>query len=285
MNESIRLAKLIARRGLTSRRDAETWIADGRVTVNGEVADGSQPVDPDEDEVRVDGRPLPPPPPLLALAMYKPRGVITSRDDPEGRRSVFDLLEGIAHRVEAVGRLDFDTEGILLLTNDGDLAHALTHPTRKVPKRYLAKVYRTPDERDLAALEKGVMLEDGRTQPAKVRIVEATDKENAWVEITVTEGRNRLIRRMLGALGHPVSKLRRESFATISLRGMERGDVRVLTGEEIQRLRDIALGRAPARAGKRRRAGFAKPKPKPVKPLHRKKARAARGKPRAPKPR
>ncbi|MEN0061631.1 MAG: pseudouridine synthase, partial [Myxococcota bacterium] len=258
----VRLAKLIARRGLASRRGAEAWIAEGRVTVNGEVADGTQPVDPQADEVRVDSRPLPPKPPLMVYALYKPRGVITSRDDPEGRTSVFDLLEGIGGRVEAVGRLDFDTEGLLLLTNDGELAHALTHPTRRVPKRYLAKVYRTPDARDLQAIERGVMLEDGRTQPAKARIVEATDKENAWVEITVTEGRNRLIRRMMGTLGHPVSKLRRESFATISLRGMERGDLRPLTGAEIQRLRDIAEGHTPARAGKRRRAGFARPKPK-----------------------
>ena len=275
---AIRLAKLIARRGLASRRTAEEWIAAGRVVVNGSVADGSEPVDPDTDEVRVDGRPLPPKPQLVVYAMYKPRGVITSRDDPDGRKSVFDLLDGIGSRIEAVGRLDFDTEGLLLLTNDGELAHALTHPTRHVPKRYLAKVYRTPDARDLATIERGVMLEDGRTQPAKARVVETTDTTNAWVEITVTEGRNRLIRRMLGTLGHPVSKLRRESFGTISLRGMERGDVRQLTVTEIQRLRDIAQGKAPARAGKRRGAGFAKPKPKLVKPLHRKKARATRGK-------
>jgi len=274
----VRLAKLIARRGLASRRAAEEWIAAGRVVVNGAVADGTVPVDPDEDDVRVDGRPLPAPPPLVVYALYKPRGVITSRDDPEGRKSVFNLLEGLASRVEAVGRLDYDTEGLLLLTNDGDLAHALTHPTRRVPKRYLVKVYRTPDERDLQAIERGVMLEDGRTQPARVRIVETTDTTNAWLEITVTEGRNRLIRRMMGALGHPVSKLRRESFATISLRGMERGEVRALGAAEIQRLRDVAEGRNPSRAGKRRKAGFAKPKAKPVRPLHRKKSRAARGK-------
>ncbi len=276
---AVRLAKLIARRGLTSRRSAEEWIREGRVVVNGATADGTVPVDPEVDDIRVDGKPLPPPPPLVVYAMYKPRGVITSRDDPDGRKSVFDLLDGIGPRIEAVGRLDFDTEGILLLTNDGDLAHALTHPTRKVPKRYLAKVYRTPDARDLAAIERGVMLEDGRTHPAKVRVVETTDTENAWIEVTVTEGRNRLVRRMMGALGHPVAKLRRESFATISLRGLERGQVRRLTGPEIERLRDIAEGRSPASAGKRRKTGFAKPKPKPVKPLHRKKARAAKGKP------
>ncbi|MEM6928260.1 MAG: pseudouridine synthase [Myxococcota bacterium] len=266
----VRLAKLIARRGLTSRRSAEAWIAEGRVVVNGVVADGSVPVDPRQDEVRVDGRPLPPPPPQIVFALYKPRGVITSRDDPDGRKSVFDMLEGIGTRVEAVGRLDFDTEGLLLLTNDGELAHALTHPTRKVPKRYLAKVYRTPDARDLQTIERGVMLEDGRTQPAKARVVETTDTENAWVEITVTEGRNRLIRRMMGALGHPVSKLRRESFGTISLRGMERGQLRQLTGPEVQRLRDVANGKAPSSAGRKRKAGFARPKPKAVKPLHRK---------------
>ncbi len=267
----MRLAKLLAQRGVASRREAERRIAAGEVTVNGQVADGSVPVDPTVDEVRVGGRPLPPPPPMVYYLMYKPRGRITGRDDPEGRPSVFDDLGRIPHRVEPVGRLDFDTEGALLLTNDGTLAHALTHPGKQVPKRYLAKVYRTPDERDLQAIERGVTLEDGRTAPAKARVVETTDRTNAWVEVTVTEGRNRLIRRMMAALGHPVAKLRRESFATLSIRGMERGQVRALTGEELVRIRQIAAGTRPSRAGHRRRKGFAKAKPKRVRPNHRKK--------------
>jgi 23S rRNA pseudouridine2605 synthase len=164
---------------------------------------------------------------------------------------VHDLLGEIGVRVEPVGRLDFDTEGALLLTNDGELAHKLTHPSMKVPKRYLAKVWRRPTPEQLAMIEEGrIFLEDGRVQPSKVRIVDATDKENCWVEITVTEGRNRLIRRLFAQLKHPVSKLRRESFATISIRDMERGHVRALTGGEIRRLQEIAHGVKPQNAGK-----------------------------------
>lgn len=272
----VRLAKLLAWRGVASRREAEKMIEEGLVTVNGEAVSGVVLVDPHHDRIRVDGRPLPGEPPKLYLLMFKPKGYLTSRDDPEGRRTVYDLLEDQAHKVESVGRLDFDTEGALLFTNDGALAHALTHPKNQVPKRYLAKVYRTPDEADLEALRTGVFLDDGRTAPAKVRVAETTDTENAWIEITVTEGRNRLVRRMLGALGHPVSKLRRESFATLSVRGMERGDVRALTGEEIRRLQDLASGVRPQRAGRKRGEGFAKAKPKKVKPNHRKKAAVAR---------
>lgn len=260
--EKVRLAKLLSERGVASRREAERMIAQGVVTVNGEVAEGVVLVDPEADVIRVDGKRLPKPPPLVYYLLYKPKGCITGRDDPEGRPSVFDVLGDIGIKVEPVGRLDFDTEGALLLTNDGDLANALTHPKNRVPKRYLAKVYRTPDARDLESIEKGIFLEDGKTAPAKARIVEQTGKDNAWVELTVTEGRNRLVRRMLGKLGHPVSKLRRESFATLSVRGMERGQVRVLTGEEVQRLRDLAAGVKPSRAGQKRGEGFAKPKPK-----------------------
>ena len=276
-----RLAKVLARRGVASRREAERMIAEGLITVNGSVSDGTVPVDPEVDHIRVDGRPLPDEPPKVYFVLYKTRGAITTRSDPEGRPTVLDGIE-LPYRVEPVGRLDFDTEGALLLTNDGDLAHALTHPGREVPKRYIAKVYRTPDARDLRAIETGVKLDDGRTAPARARVLDATDSGNAWLEITVTEGRNRLIRRMMGALGHPVSKLRRESFATISIRGMERGEVRALTREEIQRLKDLVAGVKPARAGRRARKGFAKPKPKRVKPNHKKRAREARARGSAP---
>ena len=263
MAEEIRLAKLLANRGLASRRTAERWIEEGRVTVDGQTVPVVTLVDPSECDVRVDGRPLPPEPEKVYYLMYKPRGYITGRDDPEGRASVLDLIEDRRIRVEPVGRLDLDTEGALLLTNDGELAHKLTHPSRKVPKRYLAKVYRTPDEGDLGKIRKGrVFLEDGAAKPALVRLVDTTDATNAWVEITVTEGRNRLIRRLFAALGHPVSKLRRESFATISIRGMERGQVRPLTGNEVRRLADLAEGRRPGSAGKKMGKGFAKAKPR-----------------------
>jgi 23S rRNA pseudouridine2605 synthase len=256
----VRLAKWMAKRGVASRREAETAIAAGRVTVNGVVAALGAQIDPVADVVRFDGKPLPEEAEKVYYLLYKPKGFITGRDDPEGRRSVLELLEGLAVRVEPVGRLDFDTEGALLFTNDGDLAHALTHPSRNVPKRYTAKVYRTPDASDLRAIRTGVFLDDGRTAPAKVRLTDKTDKENAWVEVTVTEGRYRLIRRMFAQLGHPVSKLRRESFATISIRGMERGQLRPLTGAEVERLRALAEGRDVESARPKRGKGFAKPK-------------------------
>jgi len=261
----VRVAKLIAERGLASRREAESWIQDGRVAVNGKTIDTpAVVVDPDRDKVTVDARPLPPEPDRVYYLMYKPRGCIVTRDDPQGRKTIWDLVD-LPGRVESVGRLDFDTEGALVLTNDGALANGLTHPSRHVPKRYSAKVYRTPSEADLKSLREGVYLEDGKTLPAKVRLGETTDQSNAWVEITVTEGRNRLIRRMLAQRGHPVSKLRRESFATISIREMVRGTVRRLTADEVRRLKDLAAGRRPERAGRVRRGkGFAKAKAKPT---------------------
>ncbi|MCB9758901.1 MAG: rRNA pseudouridine synthase [Alphaproteobacteria bacterium] len=261
----VRIAKLISDRGLASRREAEGWIREGRVMVNGEVIEHpGTVVDPDTDRVKVDGRPLPRPPPNVYYVLYKPRGYITSRKDPKGRRTVMELVKDLPHRVEPVGRLDFDTEGALLLTNDGELAHKLTHPSTGAPRRYLAKVWRTPDDRTLHRIQKGVPLEDGRTGPCRVRVVEATDNGNAWVELTVTEGRNRLVRRLMQAVNHPVAKLRRESFATVSIRGMERGEVRPLTSMEVARVHDIAEGVRPAKAGQRfrRSKGFAKAKVK-----------------------
>ncbi len=264
MSDTIRINRLLAERGICSRREAEKLIAEERVTIDGALARLTDRVDPNRQVVRVDGKPIPEAPPRVYYLLYKPKGVITGRNDPRGRKSVLDLVEHLDVRVEPVGRLDFDTEGALLLTNDGTLAHRLTHPSSRIPKRYRAKVYRTPDERDLEKIRNGkVFLEDGPAAPAKVRVVEQTSTGNAWVEITVTEGRNRLIRRIFAALKHPVAKLRRESFATISIRGMERGDLRPLTAEEIRRIRDLAEGKTPKRAGKlKRKKGFAKPKPK-----------------------
>lgn len=276
-----RLARIIARSGRASRREAERLVTEGLVQVNGEVVlHPGHPVDVERDHIRVDGAPLPPPPPLIYLLLHKPKGYITTRNDPEGRQSVLDLVGPLGARVEPVGRLDINTEGALLLTNDGDLAHRLTHPKSEVPKRYLAKVWRVPSEETLERIRKGVRLEDGVTAPAKVRVLATTKGGNAWVEITVTEGKNHLIRRIFATVGHPVSKLRRESVATVSIRGLERGQVRTLTGEEIARLREIGEGVEPARAGQtsQYRPGFARPKPKPNKPLSRKKAAARRRK-------
>ena len=264
MNDEIRVSKLIASRGVTSRRDAERLIAEGKVTVDGEVVtEQGTMVDPKRADVRIDGKGLPRAPQLVYYLLYKPRGYITGRDDPKGRKNVIEFVEHLPVRVEPVGRLDYDTEGALLLTNDGELANLLTHPSSAVPKRYLAKVFRTPDDKDINLIERGkVFLDDGPSPKAKVRLLDSTDAKNAWVEITITEGRNRLIRRLFAQLGHPVSKLRRESFATLSIRGMERGDLRPLTLEELRRIQDIGHGIKPARAGHvKSRKGFAKAKP------------------------
>ena len=267
--ETERLAKVLAARGIASRREAERMITQGLVSVNGQtVSHPGHPVNAGKDTIRVDGKPLPAEARLVYYLLHKPKGYIVTRSDPEGRKSVFELFPELPARVESVGRLDINTEGALLLTNDGDLAHRLTHPSAGVPKRYLAKVYRTPGEKTIARMESGVDLEDGRTAACKVRVISATEKENAWVEITVTEGRNRLVRRLFAAVGHPVAKLVRQSFATLSVRGLERGQFRSLTGEEIERLREIAGGTPATVAGQRPRAakeGYAKPDPKWVK--------------------
>jgi 23S rRNA pseudouridine2605 synthase len=258
-----RISKVIARSGLASRREAESIVEAGRVKVNGEkVHHPGHPVTA-MDRITVDDLPLPSPPQHTYYLLNKPRGYITGRNDPEERKTVFELLGSIKDRVEPVGRLDMDTEGVLLLTNDGDLAHKLTHPSMHVPKRYMVKVWRAPDEKTLNRLRNGIRLEDGRTAPCKVRVVETTDKGNAWVEVTVTEGKNRLIRRMFEAVNHPVSKLRRESFATIAVRHCERGKVRMLSAEEVRRPREISDGSDPKLAGQKSRykKGFARPKP------------------------
>lgn len=258
-----RLAKVLAERGIASRREAERMIEEGRVTVNGEaVSHPGHPVDPEADKIRVDGKFIGAPPKRVYYLLYKPKGFITSRDDPEGRHSVLELLGEVPDLVQPVGRLDINTEGALLLTNDGPLAHKLTHPSTGVPKRYLAKVWKTPSEKTLQRLQDGIVLEDGKTAPCKARVVEGTDAGNCWVEITVTEGKNRLVRRMLAAVGHPVSKLRRESFATISLRGLQRGQYRTLSRDEVDRLRELAEGIPAQEAGRKARTskvGFAKP--------------------------
>ena len=236
----IRLAKLLAQRGVAARRKAEELIAGGAVTVNGEIAEVVTFVDPERDVVLVRGKPLPGAPGKAYYLLYKPAGYITSRGELRERKSVFDLCGGLPVRVEPVGRLDYDTEGALLLTNDGHLAHALTHPSTRVPKRYLARVTGVPGQAALQAIATGVPLEDGITAPAKARVLGADRRGNAEVEITVTEGRNRLVRRTLLKVGHPVLELRRESFAGITLRGMKHGEVRELTAAEVQRLQGMA---------------------------------------------
>ncbi len=246
----IRLAKLLAQRGVAARRKAEELIAQGVVTVNGKVAEVVTFVDPERDVVKVRGKPLPRPSAKAYYLMYKPAGYLTSRGGLRGRRSVFDLCKDLPVRVEPVGRLDFDTEGALLLTNDGQVAHALTHPSLEVPKSYVARVQGVPGPSALRAIAKGVPLEDGPTAPAKARVLSADRRGNSLIEITVTEGRNRLVRRMLLKLGHPVLELHRERFAGLTLHGMEPGAVRELTSAEVRRLQAMVKGSEPRSVAK-----------------------------------
>ncbi len=238
----VRLSRLIAQRGVASRRDADRLVQDGRVTVNGQVAaEPGLDVDPERDHVKVDGKRLPPQPSTVVLLLHKPPGTVTTEDDPEERDTVLDLLEGTRYhgRVHPVGRLDYGSEGVLLLTNDGDLAYRLTHPRYHVPKVYVVKVTGDLDERKARSLRRGVPLPDGRTAPAGVEIVEARGR-NTWVRLLIHEGRNRIVRRMMEFVGHRVLKLRRESFAGVELGSLPRGEFRVLDSTEVQQLRQTS---------------------------------------------
>ena len=204
------LVKLLAERGVESRRGSERLIREGEVTVDGSVVtEPGARVDPSSQDIRIGGRRLPPRPTPVHLVLHKPRGVMTTRNDPEGRSTVFDLLDGPASGLSAVGRLDYGTEGVLLLTNDGELGYRLTHPSYAVPKSYLAKVSGTPDARKIAQLVRGVKLEDGPTTPAIVEMVTSAGP-SSWLLVLIQEGRNRIVRRMFDHIGHKVLKLKRE---------------------------------------------------------------------------
>jgi 23S rRNA pseudouridine2605 synthase len=234
-----RLQKILARAGLASRREAERWILEGRVTVNGTVVRklGSQ-ADPAKDSIKVDGKRVKPAAAPLYYAFHKPPGIITTLNDPERRPDLTPYLArlGEKRRVFPVGRLDYNTTGILLLTNDGELALRLTHPRFGVKKIYRVKLSACPTEEDLAHLRKGIRLDDGMTAPAWVRIVEKL-KKNAWVEIELHEGRRREVRRMFEALGYFVEKLIRVRFGPVSLGTLAPGTLRPLSQIEVQSLK------------------------------------------------
>lgn len=194
--------------------------------------------DPSVDFIEVDGKRLKRDTRKVYLLLNKPKNFISALSDPEGRPVVTDLVKGVKERVFPIGRLDYDAEGVLLLTNDGELSNKLIHPKFGVQKKYLVKVKDVPSREKLDKLEKGVYLEDGRTLPAKARLIRKTD-ENSWIEITVTEGRNRLVKRMCMAIGHPVSKLKRISFAGITAGKLKPGEYRFLTSVEIEKLKTL----------------------------------------------
>ena len=229
-----RLQKVLARVGFGSRRACEELIEDGRVEVNGEVATLGRRVDPEHDHVAVDGVTIPVRAGLVYYLLNKPARVVTTAHDPEGRPTVVDLVPD-EPRVFPVGRLDWDTEGLLLLTNDGDLAHGLTHPSRGVPKTYLAEVAGVPNRAALRRLREGVDLDDGRTAPARARVTQATPT-GAALEIVIHEGRNRQVRRMCEAVGHPVRRLVRTRFGPLRDHRLPPGQWRPLTPSEIRAL-------------------------------------------------
>jgi 23S rRNA pseudouridine2605 synthase len=255
--EGERLQKVLARVGVGSRRVSEDLIAEGKVTVNGEVAVLGRRVDPDRDRIAVNGVPLSVRPGLVYYLLNKPAGVMTTAADPHGRPTVVQLVPE-EPRVFPVGRLDAATEGLILLSNDGDLAYHLTHPRFGVDKEYLAEVEGTPSIDALRLLREGVELEDGVTAPARVTIVPPTA-----LRIVIHEGRNRQVRRMCAAVGHPVLRLVRVRIGSLADRSLAPGQWRPLTSDEVQGLEAAAAavsgaakGRSPRRSrntlGKRR---------------------------------
>lgn len=234
----MRINKYLAEQGVASRRHADELIAAGKVSVNGKTATLGLDVR-EGDEVVVDGVRLQASESEYEYyIMNKPKGVICSVSDDRGRKTVMDLLPEGVGRVFPVGRLDYATEGLLILTSDGELAHALTHPSREVPKTYLAKIEGTMTERDLNPIRSGVELDGVLTKKCKAHIVE-TNKEYTKAEITITEGRNRQVRRMFEAIGKSVALLRRIKIGALSLKGLDRGQVRKLTQEEIYYLKNM----------------------------------------------
>jgi pseudouridine synthase len=232
-----RLQKILSQAGVSSRRAAERLIAEGRVMVNGTtVREMGTKADPAVDDVRVDARRIKTAVRPRYILVNKPRGYVTTRSDPERRPTVIDLLRGVREYVYPVGRLDYDTEGLLLLTNDGDLTARLTHPRHGVERTYEARVAGEPDAAAIERLRTGIPLDGRRTSPADVTALPARKSNEAVLRITIREGRNRQVRRMCEAVGHPVRALRRTRIGPITDRRLKPGMWRELTPQEIKAL-------------------------------------------------
>lgn len=235
-----RLQKVIAHAGIASRRKAEDLILQGKVKVNGVVVRELGTKVDSTDEVEVDNVLIESEKKVYHL-LYKPRSVISAVSDDRGRKTVVDLFPEVEERIFPVGRLDYETSGVLLLTNDGDFANKLTHPRYNIDKTYVAKIKGVLNREEIRTLEKGVKLEDGMTAPAKVNVISADAKlDKSIVAITIHEGRNRQVRRMFEAVGHPVSKLKRENFAFLTTMGLNAGESRQLTTHEVKQLRVLS---------------------------------------------
>ncbi|HBH62346.1 MAG TPA: pseudouridine synthase [Nitrospiraceae bacterium] len=231
-----RIQKIIAKCGIASRRKAEEMILEGLVRVNGVPATLGMKADLERDHIKVKGKLIGAVQTRVYLVFNKPVQCLTATHDEEGRPTVMDFLKRIKLQVFPVGRLDFNSEGLLILTNDGELANAVLHPKNKIPKTYRVKVDGFPDNQDIVKLERGIMLDDGITAPAKVRLVKKL-KANSWMDITIYEGRKRQVRRMFERIGHSVSKLVRTRINGLSLGDLKPGEYRYLTPDEIAKLR------------------------------------------------
>ena len=245
-----RLQKIIARAGFASRREAETMIAEGRVTVNGKIVrELGTKADGDRDHIKVDGKLITRAEEHRYILLYKPKEVMTTVKDPEGRKTVVDLLKGVRERVFPVGRLDYHSEGLILMTNDGELAFKVAHPTNGSVKTYHVKVRGVPEQRIIEKLERGITIDARRTRPCEIsrmRTTGKTDEEgNSWFEVRLREGRTQQIRKMFKAVGHPVNKLKRVAIGPLSDPKLMAGDWRELTRLEVKMLMTQQEPKAP----------------------------------------
>lgn len=245
----VRLQKIISQAGFASRRKAEELIQSGRVRVNGiMITELGTKANPETDRIEIDGQRIEPQQPRMAILLNKPDGYITSTRDPQGRRTVTQIVDHIPVRLYPVGRLDFHTEGLLILTNDGDLAQAIEHPSKAIAKTYEAKVKGIPSRGEIEKLRKGIYLDGRKTAPAEIRLLET--RINAWFRITIKEGRKNQIRRMFEMIGHPVIKLRRVAIGFLTDPKLKPGDYRYLTRAEIQRFLKAAGDGKKTKSGK-----------------------------------
>jgi 23S rRNA pseudouridine2605 synthase len=231
-----RLQKIIAAAGVTSRRKAEELIVQGRVSVNGHtIRELGSKADPERDKIRVDGKFLPQVRKHVVILLNKPAGCVSTLSDPEGRPTVVSLLRGVRERVYPVGRLDYASSGVLLLTNDGELANLLTARASKIPRTYHVKLKAKPTPEDMARLERGMVLDGQRTAPAKIRLLR--EREKPWYVITLVEGRYHEVRRLIERIGNRVVKLQRVSFGFLTVQGLGLGEFRYLKPQEVERLK------------------------------------------------
>jgi len=282
-----RLQKIIAHAGVASRREAEAMIRTGRVTVNGRVVtELGTKATADRDHIKVDGKLISQAEPHRYILLYKPKEVMTTVADPQGRRTVIELIRGVRERIYPVGRLDFHSEGLILLTNDGDLAFKVSHPRHGSVKTYHVKVRGVPEERLVDKLQRGITIDGKRTLPCEIdrlRTTARNDEGNSWFEVKLREGRTQQIRKMFQAVGHPVSKLKRVAIGPISDPKLTAGKWRELTKHEVKLLGTIMEPKKreaakPRRAPAKRASKTTAPRPKAVRAPKKKSAATAKPK-------